>query len=137
MTTPDQAREQIHLADSLAHRASSFNPVWITYVAICAAGSFFIMGKHWAPNSLIPMILSLSWVVAFIAMIGVFAMIQPAARRGFSKRWGIMMVLWTVTWTLTTILEPTLNVAMSLSTAFLLLAVAGPIWEAIANRTVR
>lgn len=137
MTTPEQARKQLQLADSLSHRASSFNPVWITYVAICAAGTLFAMGKHWAPESPIPMYLSLTWTIVFCAMIAVFAMIQPATRRGFGKRWSIMMALWAITWMLTAFLGATLNVAISLSTAFLLLAVAGPTWEAIANRAAR
>ncbi|MFV8382058.1 hypothetical protein [Corynebacterium hindlerae] len=137
MTTPEQAREQLQLANSLSSRASSFNPVWITYVALCTAGTIYVMGRHWAPDSLIPTILSVTWTVVFCSMLGVFAIVQPATRRGFGKRWGVMMALWAITWVLATVLHASLDTAMFLSTIFLLLAVAGTTWEAIVNRAVR
>ncbi|QGU01435.1 hypothetical protein CKALI_02735 [Corynebacterium kalinowskii] len=133
MTTPEQARQQLDQARQLEKNVTGFNPVWVTYVGLCTAGTIYAMGKFWAPDSLIPMILSLTWAAVSVAMIIVFA-VQKTARRGFSRRWLIFMALWGITWAATAIIQPNLDIAMTLSTLYLSLAFAGPAWEVVANR---
>lgn len=137
MTTRDQAAEQLRIAQRIESTATSFNPVWITYVAMCAAATFYVWGKVWAPDSLVPMWLTMSWVLAFVALIGVFAIFSPTARRGFGKRWTVMMALWTITWAGTILWTMTQTAAIAFSAIYLALAIGGPIWEGFANRVQR
>lgn len=135
MTTPQQAQQQLHLARDLEKRATGFSPVWITFVGICGGSAMYAMGQYYAGAATLPLIyLTLAWIIGFLCLVAIFAKIHPTARRGFGKRWGAMMALWTCAWVATVTLPTSLNVAMAEAIAFLILALAGPIWEAVANR---
>lgn len=45
-----------------------------------------------------------------------------------------MMVVWMLTWAATTVIPTSLEVAMTEAIIFLILAIAGLTWEALANR---
>ncbi|MEJ5998303.1 hypothetical protein [Corynebacterium sp. H130] len=135
MTTPQNAQEQLALAQSLERRASGFHPAWITYELICGATAMYAMCQYYAggaPQELI--ILLMIWNIAATSLIGLFAKIHPSARRGFGTRWSVMMVVWMLTWAATTVIPTSLEVAMTEAIIFLILAIAGPTWEALANR---
>lgn len=132
MTTPEQAHQQLRHAEQLHRQVASFNPVWITYTGLCAAGSLFTMGKVWAPESPLPLSLALTWIMLSVCLIGIFS--AKRTRRGFGRRWLVFMALWAAAWLTSTVAPLTTDIAMMLTVAYMCLSFAGPAWEVWRNR---
>lgn len=134
--TPEQATQQLQQAATLTQNAAKFSPIWLHFIAICAAGSLYSACAYFAAasgHSVIPvLIVTFTWILIGVTTIPVTARLNPI-RRGFGKRWGIMMGIWTALWIITAlsqgVFDTGLTTAVALSICFAVVAAIGPTVE--------
>lgn len=137
--TPEQALEQLEQAAAFGRRAASISPAWLHFIAICAGGSAYPVIAHLSVvnggTQGPALTIMFTWLALGVATIPLTARLTPI-RRGFGKRWGIMIGLWTVLWAVTifgnNLFSLGLNANIALSIAFAILALLGPTYEIVA-----
>lgn len=138
MTTPEQAQTQLAEAERLSKNAAGFSPHWITYAGLCGVGSTYAIATYYSGDNNQPVVtFSLISVIILVCAIGLWGYLQPAVRRGFGKRWGVMMAMWAAAWTATVNIHNNQLLAFTLAYIFLALAVVGSTWEAVAGKSAR
>lgn len=137
--TPEQASEQLEQAAALGRRAAGLSPAWLHFIAICAGGSAYPVIAHLSVTNGgtqgPAMIIMFTWLALGMVTVPLTARLTPI-RRGFGKRWGIMIGLWTALWAVAifgnNLFSMGLNANIALSIAFAFLALLGPTYEIVA-----
>lgn len=137
--TPEQASAQLEQAAALGRRAAGISPAWLHFIAICAGSSAYPVIAHLSVKNggtqEPALIIMFTWLALGVITTPLTARLTPI-RRGFGKRWGVMIGLWTALWTVTifgnNLFSLGLNVNIALSIAFAVLALLGPAYEIVA-----
>ncbi|MDU0479791.1 hypothetical protein QVA66_11170 [Staphylococcus chromogenes] len=138
MTNSADAQAQLNRAAHLTKHAAGFTPHWITYVGLCGVGSTYAIATSYAGSDSQPIFaFSMISVIILVSSIGVWNHFHPTARRGFGKRWGVMMALWTIAWAAAVFIKDNQGASFATAYVFLGLAVIGCTWEAAAGKTRR
>lgn len=132
------ARDLLDRAESTSRRAAGFSFAWLCYVALCAGGAIAAIGLAYAnvtdASPAPAWIAGGLWVGIGVVFTSVASVSSPPSRRGFSARWAVFIALWAVAWAAVAFLNTsfTLVHGIAAASAFMVLAIVGPLWEIVA-----
>lgn len=140
MNTPSahDARTLLDRAETTSRQAAGFSFAWLCYLALCAGGAITSVGLAYAnvtDAAVLPAWLAGGlWVFVGVVSVAAATTTSPPSRRGFGSRWTIMMAVWIILWTITSVFYGhfTLGLGVAMASAFLVAAVIGLVWEVVA-----
>ncbi|MDO5662693.1 MAG: hypothetical protein Q4G40_08365 [Brachybacterium sp.] len=141
---PDQARAMLDEARSRDRSTPTPIPAaLVTFGMMSVTSSLGAIALRMAgevdatPGLSLPIAVSIALMACFaVSMLPLFLFRRDRWRRGFGKRWGVLITLWSLLWVVTALVSQT-NAVLVLSPLFLVLYVIAVSTEAHRQRTSR